>query len=178
MSGVLEAIRGEYPNGTLTTATTWNGAAFVAGLVNLKRPYRVVEVGANVGVTSAFLANAIRDNGTGLLLAYELDLANCLEARNRLAALWPEGSWEVVEGDFFEMVTPDPVDFAFIDIDPKEDYTKAYEALTFAPGAVIVAHDIDLYPAEIIPFAERLKADGWNTLTLPWERGFLVAVKS
>jgi len=178
MNPILEAIKYEFPNGTLTTATTWNGAAFVAGLVNLQRPYRTIEVGANVGVTSSHILNAIRENGTGLFLAFELEPRHCAEVKARLHALWPEGPWQVVEGDFFKTITPDPVDFAFIDIDPKEDYTKAYEALTFAPGAVIVAHDIDLYPAEIIPFAERLKADGWNTLTLPWERGFLVAVKS
>ena len=174
---VFEAIRGEFTPGRLTTETTWNGAAFVGGLVNLVRPFRAVEVGAHTGTTSAFIANALKMNGTGAFLAYEVNPARCKDLRETLAAVWPDGSWDVIEGDFFETVTPDPIDFAFLDIDPKSDYLRAYESLRFAPAAVLVAHDADLAAADVHPLRLRLADDGWEQVTLPHERGFLVAVK-
>jgi predicted O-methyltransferase YrrM len=175
---VFEAIRSEFSPGRMTVETTWNGAAFVAGVVNLVRPGRAVEVGAHTGTTSAYIAKALQENGKGCFVAYELDAQRCADNRRFLNLVWPGGAWVVIHGNFFDTVQPDPVDFAFIDIDPKSDYTKAYQSLTFAPGAVLVAHDADLNPVEVGDLELRLIGDGWRTFTLKHERGFLVAVKS
>jgi predicted O-methyltransferase YrrM len=177
MSSVIETIRRNNGPGTLQTATTWNGAAFVAGMVNLVRPLVAIEVGAHTGSTSAFIIEAIKMNDCGRFIAYEMDIVHAAETKRKLEDLWPGGAWEVKDGDFFKENARGPVNFAFIDIDPKVRYGDAYEDIEFAPGAVIVAHDITLYPDEINPFRARLINEGWSTIVLPWERGFLVAVK-
>jgi predicted O-methyltransferase YrrM len=177
---VFAGIRAAAPAGCMITDTTWNGAAFVGGLVNLYSPFRVIEVGACRGFTSAYIARSIRDNGVGHFTAFELDVARAYETSQRLEAVWPGGSWAVANGDFFAEVTDDPIDFAFIDIDPKSLYLPVYERLKplMVPGSVIVAHDLDYEPPPINGLRAALVADGWGCLGLHKERGFLVAVKS
>jgi predicted O-methyltransferase YrrM len=175
---VFDLIRAQFVPGRLTTETTWNGAAFVAGLVNLCRPFRAVEVGAHNGTTSAYIVRALKENGDGNFVAYELDACRCVEIAVKLGEVWSGGPWAIVSGDFFDLVSPDPVDFAFIDIDPKSDYVRVYESLSFADGAVLVAHDATLSADDVHALRLRLASDGWEQFTLPHERGFLVAVKS
>ncbi len=177
MNAVFEAIRRDFVPGRMTIETSWNGAAFVGGLVNLCRPFRVIEVGAHDGTTSAHIARALHENMTGTFVAYEIEPCHCDQIRMKLSVVWPEGAWDVVEGDFFKTVRPDPVDFAFIDIDPKYEYIKAYQSINFADKATLVAHDATLNPVETAVLRDQMVEDGWKTITLPQERGFLVAVK-
>lgn len=179
MSGVFEEIRNSFPPGAMYRETPWNGAAFVYGLVALYRPLRVIEVGCCVGSTTAYIAKALIENGQGEVIAYENHQGYVEEATRRLTELWPGGRWSVVAGDFYETCTPDPVDFAFIDIDPKEDYVKAYERITWTDKAALVAHDatLDGAAAVVHSFRMRLAADGWIVSQFDPERGFLVGVR-
>jgi len=176
---VFAGIRAAAPAGCMVVDTTWNGAAFVGGLVNLFHPFRAIEVGACRGFTSAYIVKAIQENGVGTFTAFELDVVRAFETTRNLEAVWPSGSWTVANGDFFAEIKDDPIDFAFIDIDPKELYLPVYEKLKplmFA-GSVIVAHDLDYDPPPINALRSVLVADGWECIGLHKERGFLVAVK-
>lgn len=177
---VFEAIKLAAPAGCMIVETTWNGASFVSGVVNLFSPFRVVEIGSCSGFTSAYIAKALNANGRGEFVAYELEAVRADETRARLEKVWPGGAWEVVTGDFFANVKSDPIDLAFIDIDPKDSYIPAYEKIKdlMPDGAVIVAHDLDYDRRAVGALGDRLEADGWKTLGLHKERGFLVAVKS
>jgi predicted O-methyltransferase YrrM len=160
--------------------TTWNGAAFVGGLVNLFRPTRAIEIGSCNGFTSAYIGNAMSENGVGSFIAFELDVIRAFETTSKLKAVWPEGSWSVVNGDFFSEVKEDPIDFAFLDIDPKSLYIPAFEKIKhlMGSGSVLVAHDLDYDPLAVNELREVMAADGWLCLGLHKERGFLVAVKA
>lgn len=174
---IFERLRGEYPPGCMVAATPANGAAFVGGVLSLFAPARAIEVGSNSGVTSAHMADAMRKLGRGSLVCYELSEFHCAASRELLAQVWPGGAWEVVQGDFFSTVRADPVDFAFIDIDPKDTYIAAYKAIVFSDRAVCILHDLDYDPPNINRARAVLIDDGWSVIDLHAERGFVLAVK-
>lgn len=177
MNAVLAEVRDQFPAGGAYRETPWNGGAFLYGLVCLYRPQRVIEVGCSVGATSAFICEALKELGGGSFVGFEKDVDRAGEAIKRLDSIWRGGDWVIATWDFFETIEKDPVDFAFLDLDPKEDYIRAYERIPFADKAVLVAHDLLFAPKPVIALYDRLRADGWKCKTFEPERGFIVAVK-
>lgn len=175
---LFSALRDSCPRRHMYPETSWVGSAFVHGLICLYQPNRVAEVGCHSGCTSIYIAQALYDIGAGSFIGYELKENLATMALDRLSVVWPGGSWKINIGDFFETCEPDPVDFAFIDIDPKSSYIPVYERLTLASNCVIVAHDLTYAPSEVGALADRLAADGFAVHLYQPERGFVVAVRS
>ena len=178
-AAIFEKIREELPHNCQVEETSWNGGALIYGLVAVKRPKLAIEIGAQRGTTTAYMAKALSELMYGELVAYELVPSRCAESIARLDEVWPNGPWSVKEGDFFKMYDGRAVDFCFLDIDPKESYIPAYELVRFQPGALLVAHDMThpFHLPNLEKLHERLVSDGWDTFTIDQERGFLLATK-
>ncbi len=175
--------RGNLPAGCMCKATSWNGAAFVGGLVALKNPKHTIEIGCAGGTTSIYMARALCDLGLGgKLVCYDTDTAACQETMRRLEEVWPLGDWRVICGSFFDdpVYSGDPVDFAFLDIDPKGEYVNAFNRVKFNDKAICVSHDLTLQNEgrHVEAVGEIMRAQGWQVMGLPWERGFLVGMKA
>jgi predicted O-methyltransferase YrrM len=118
-------------------------------LVRRLQPSKSLELGTNLGISTAYLATGMKLNGSGRLISVEGSPALAKCATENLRALGLEKA-EVVIGLFDEVLptvleTLEQVDFAFIDGHHDEDATLRYFDLVkqkSARGAVLVFDDI------------------------------------
>ena len=200
-SKVQEAQTDEYWR---TRAGPWNGMeardhAFLADkLVALDRDKaefcylvcraigarRIVEVGTSFGVSTLYLAAAVRDNGGGTVIGAENEPAKVKGARANYEATGLSAFIELHEGDLIEVLkrVEGPIDFVLFDVwghvvRPVLDLLSPH----LRPGAVICADNTAGARAReaYAPFFEAVddSAYGLRTMTLPFEGGFEMTVK-
>ena len=144
---------------------------------------RVVEAGTSHGVSTLYLAAAVRDNGhdDGVVIATEYEPAKAAIARANFdeAGLAP---WiELREGDLRETLVDcgGPVDFLLVDI-----WHVALDALELVapalrPGAVVVTDNTTASAQGYEPYFEFLNdpANKLRTMTLPFTGGLEFTVR-
>ncbi|HLK26493.1 MAG TPA: class I SAM-dependent methyltransferase [Caulobacteraceae bacterium] len=144
---------------------------------------RVVEVGASYGVSTLWLAKAVKDNGGGVVIATEYEPEKAKTARANFAEAGLADLIELREGDARETLTSleGPIDFVLMDI--WGDIPRPAIEL-IAPhlriGAVVCADntggDRSEEYARYFAFVNDPN-NGLRTLTLPFKGGFEFTVK-
>jgi predicted O-methyltransferase YrrM len=78
---------------------------------------RIVEFGTSMGVSTIYLATALRDNGGGHLISTELQPGKVAKARANLKAAGLDGLVDIREGDALETLgrLQDDVDLLLVD---------------------------------------------------------------
>jgi predicted O-methyltransferase YrrM len=157
-------------------------AEYCYALCRALRATRIVEAGTSFGVSTLYLAAAIRDNGGGTVIATEYEPEKAKMARRNFEAAGLAEYIDLREGDLAETlrVIDGPIDFMLLDI-----WTEAVMpavrnvAPHLRPGSVIVADNTaqsrrgyEAYFAYIADPANRLR-----TLTLPFEGGLEMTVR-
>jgi len=157
-------------------------AEFCYALCRALGAKRIVECGTSFGVSTLYLAAAIRDNGGGQVIATEWEAAKARVARRNFAAAGLSQFIDLREGDLADTlkVIDGPVDFVLLDI-----WAEAVmpAILNIAPhlrqAAVIIADNTESarrgYEAYFTFVADpknRLK-----TLTLPFPGGLEMTVR-
>ncbi len=143
---------------------------------------RVVECGTSYGVSTIYLAAAIRDNGgEGKVIGTEYEPEKAAAARANWAEAGLSEYIDLREGDLRETIADcgGPVDFVLFDI-----WTAmARPALDLlipqlSKGAVMVADNVIEAAAGYTDYLERIKAEnsGFRTTTLPFKGGFEFSV--
>jgi predicted O-methyltransferase YrrM len=124
---------------------------------------RVVEFGSSFGISTLYLAAAVRDNGGGVVIGSELE-ANKQEAT--VAHLKQAGLSEYADvrlGDAMETLreVPEPVDMVFLD-GWKDLYLPVLELLKprLRVGAVVLADNIHTFRKSLRPYVERMQSPG------------------
>jgi predicted O-methyltransferase YrrM len=151
------------------------------------RARRVVEIGTSHGVSTLYLAAAVRDNvhadgGRGVVIGteYEPDKARAARANWKEARL--EEWIELREGDLRETLRgiAGPVDFVLMDI-WAEMARPALERLLPAlrPGAIVVADNTAQFRESYGDYFALVNdpKSGLRTITLPYEGGLELTVK-
>jgi predicted O-methyltransferase YrrM len=146
------------------------------------RAKRVVEVGTSYGVSTLYLAAAVRDNGGGVVIATEREPAKAAAARAHFAEAGLAELVELREGDLRRTLAriEGPVDFVLIDV-WTEVVRPAIELLAphLRRGAVVVCDNTrqfrDGYRDYLDFVAE--PSHGLRTATLPFEGGLEFTVK-
>lgn len=143
---------------------------------------RVVEAGTSFGVSTLYLAAAVRENG-GIVIGTEYEPAKAAAARAHFEEAGLAGFIDLREGDLRETLRDvgGPVDFMLIDIwTPMARPALELVAPHLRPGAIVAADNTtqfrDAY-ADYFAFVED-PANGFRTLTLPFEGGFELSVRS
>jgi predicted O-methyltransferase YrrM len=142
---------------------------------------RVVEVGGSHGVSTLYLAAAVRDNGGGGVITTEWEAEKAKAARANYAEADLEAFIELREGDLRETlkVLHGPIDFVLVDI-WTEMSRPAIELIAphLRVGAVICA-DNTAFREPYRRYFEFVNdpANGLRTMTLPFEGGFEMTVK-
>lgn len=119
-------------------------------LVRNGRLKNIVEFGTSIGVSTLFLAAALRDNGGGSLITSEFEPSKIAKAKENLQVGGLLDLVEIREGDALQTLSsnlPDPIDLLLL------DGSKALylEILTLTekylkPGALILADDAESSP--------------------------------
>jgi len=158
-------------------------AEFCALLCRALRAKRVVEVGTSYGVSTLYLADAVRANGGGVVIATEYEPEKAAAARANFAEAGVSDLIDLREGDLRETlkVIEGPVDFVLMDI-WTEMARPAIELIGphLRPGAIVVADNTgERFRHSYRHFFEYVNdpANGLSTMTLPFQGGLELVVK-
>jgi len=147
------------------------------------RARRVVEVGTSFGVSTLYLAAAVRANGGGRVIGTEHEPAKAAAARAIFAEAGLAELIDLREGDLRETlkVIEGPVDFVLMDI-WTEMARPAIELIAphLRPGAVVVADNTERVRHAYGAFFAFVNdpANGLRTMTLPFDGGLEMVVKA
>jgi predicted O-methyltransferase YrrM len=146
------------------------------------RARRVVEVGTSFGVSTLYLADAVRANGGGVVIGTEHEPAKAAAARANFAEAGLSDLIDLREGDLRETLKAieGPVDFVLVDI-WVEMARPALELICphLRPGAVVVADNTTQVRHAYGRFFEFVNdpANRLTGMTLPFEGGLEFIVK-
>lgn len=94
-----------------------NYGHFLYSIARTRRATRIVEFGTSMGLSTIYLATALRDNGGGKLIGSELEPTKVARARVHIAAAGLSDFVEIREGDALETLSDvgDNVDVLLVD---------------------------------------------------------------
>jgi predicted O-methyltransferase YrrM len=132
---------------------------------------RVVEFGTSFGISTIYLAAAVRDNGGGVVIGTELQPTKLERARAHLAEAGLGEFAEIRAGDARETLK-DPggtVDLVLLD-GAKQLYLEILELLTphLRTGSVVLADNILMFRKALRPYVEHVQEprNGFRSVTL------------
>jgi len=139
-------------------------------LVRAVRPATVVEFGTSFGISTLHLAAAIRDNGTGQVITTELSAAKVKAAQETFAATGLDDVITVLQGDARETLAGLGASPGLVLLDGWKDLCLPVLRLlepSLAPGALVIADDIDLKALQPYLDYVRAPASGYLNVTFP-----------
>lgn len=141
---------------------------------------RVVEIGTSFGVSTLYLADAVRANGGGVVIGTEYEAAKAAAARANFAAAGLGDLIDLREGDLREtlQVIEGPVDFVLMDI-WTEMARPALELVAphLRPGAIVVADNTGQFRHAYRYFFEFVEDPKNGLKSLPYAGGLELVVK-
>jgi len=141
----------------------------------------VVEFGTSFGISTLYLAAAVRDNGGGRVIGSEIEPSKHARAEAHLKEAGLDAWAEVRPGDAMETLrtVPEPVDLVLLD-GWKDLYLPLLGLLTprLRPGAVVLADNIYTFRKSLRPYVEHVQsgAHGFQSATLSISDGFEYSV--
>jgi len=158
-------------------------AQFCYGLCRALKAIRVVEAGTSFGVSTLYLAAAVRDNGGGTVIATEYEPGKASVARGHFAQARLSDCVDLREGDLRQTLKTieGDVDFLLMDIwTPLARPAIELVGPHLRKGAVAITDNTDTYRAAYGDFFAYLAdpANGFSTMTLPFDGGLEMSVKT
>jgi predicted O-methyltransferase YrrM len=158
-------------------------AEFCYALCRAMKAKRIIEAGTSFGVSTLYLAAAVRDNGGGTVIATEYEADKVRAARRHWADVGLSKFIELREGDLRETLTQleGPIDFLLLDIwTPMARPAITLVAPHMRPGAVVIADNTLTFREGYRDYLDFLAdpINGFSTNTLPFEGGLEMSVKT
>lgn len=146
-------------------------------------PGTFVEFGTSFGISTIYLAAAVRDRGAGRVITTELHAGKAARAREYLSEA---GLLDLVDlrlGDALETLKDLPHDLALVFLDGwKNLYLPCLKLLEpkLSPGALVVADDIDLFPDALKPYLDYVRdpANGYVSVKVPVGDGMELSART
>ncbi len=141
----------------------------------------VVEFGTSFGISTLYLAAAVRDNGGGRVIGTEIEASKHARALAHIAEAGLGDLVEVRLGDALETLreVPAPVDLVLID-GWKDLYLPVLKLLTpsLRQGAVVLADNIFTFKRDLRAYVEYVQSGehGFESTTLEISDGFEYSV--
>jgi predicted O-methyltransferase YrrM len=160
-------------------------AEFCYQLCRANNARRIVEIGTSYGVSTLYLAAAIRDNvdasgGSGVVIGTEYEANKAAAARAHFERAGLSRFIDLREGDLRQTLRQidGPVDFMLVDI----WITMARPALELVtphlrPGAIVISDNTAQYRGEYADCFAFFDAHGFRTMTLPFAGGLELSVR-
>ena len=143
---------------------------------------RIVEFGTSFGVSTIWLAAAVRENGGGRVIGTELVPSKAARAREHLKEAGLDDLVEIREGDAVESLAgiEGPVDMMLNDGFPPKalDVLRVVEP-ALREGAVVVADNVGAFPADHADYLEWLRdpRNGWVSTRVDLNEGTELSVR-
>jgi predicted O-methyltransferase YrrM len=162
-------------------------AEFCYLLCRANHAQRIVEAGTSYGVSTLYLAAAVRDNaavagGKGVVIGTEYEPDKARAARAHFAQAGLSDYIDLREGDLRETLKQidEPVDFMLVDIwVPMARPALELIAPRLKPGAIVICDNTEQHRsayADYFAFIED-SANGFRTMTLPFSGGLELSVR-
>lgn len=162
-------------------------AEFCYQLCRASNARKIVEIGTSYGVSTLYLAAAVRDNigatgGDGMVIGTEYEPDKARAAREHFEQAGLSRFIELREGDLRETLKQidGPIDFVLMDI----WIAMARPALELVaphlrPGAIIVCDNTGRYRSAYDDYFAFIEdpANGFRTMTLPFDGGLELSVR-
>jgi predicted O-methyltransferase YrrM len=132
---------------------------------------RIVEFGTSFGVSTIYLAAAVRDNGGGVVIGSEIEPQKIATARANIDEAGLAAHVHIREGDAQQTLRDagGPVDMVLMD-GAKELYLPVINVLTpqLRPAAVVLADNIYAFRAALKPYVLHMRdpSNGFQSVTL------------
>ena len=157
-------------------------AEFCYQVCRALRATRVVEAGTSFGVSTLFLAAAVRDNGVGVVVGTENESEKAKAARANFAEAGLSDFIHLREGDLRETLVDvgGPVDFVLIDIwTPMARPALELVAPFLRDGAVVICDNTTQFPEAYRHYFEFVNdpVNRLRTMTLPFAGGLEFTVR-
>lgn len=171
----------ECPNPRLWSMLDGNTAEvecleFLYGLVRLLKPELVLETGTWHGGMAIAIASALRQNGLGRLITFEIDQESCAVASRRLEAAGVKALVELRNESSLEAEVDGPIGLLILDSELSirgEEFRRFRNSLK--PGAIVVFHDTSTTHRVVREQIEALVAEGsLSAILIPSPRGLAV----
>jgi predicted O-methyltransferase YrrM len=156
------------------------GGQLLYNLIRAARPATVVEFGTSFGISTLYLAAAVRDNGAGRVIGTELSASKVAAARRTFAETGLDDLITVVEGDARATVTGIGGSVDFVLLDGWKDLCLPVLRLLeprLAPGTLVVADDVD--QDDLQPYLDYVRDphNGYQSVTFPVEDGMEISCR-
>jgi predicted O-methyltransferase YrrM len=161
-------------------------AQFCYRLCRALRARRIVEAGTSFGVSTLYLAAAVRENiqedgGSGAVIGTEHEPAKAAAARRHFEEAGVADLIDLREGDLRGTLRDleGPIDFMLIDIWTAVALPALRQvAPHLRPGAVVVCDNTTLYREAYRDYFNYVtESNGFSTMTLPFDGGLEFTVK-
>jgi predicted O-methyltransferase YrrM len=163
-------------------------AEFCYQLCRANNARRIVEIGTSYGVSTLYLAAAVRDNvrasgGDGIVIGTEYEPDKAKAARRHFEEAGLARLIDLREGDLrqtLKRIDGGPVDFVLVDI----WIAMARSALELVaphlrPGAIVICDNTEQYRSDYADYFAFINdpANGFRTMTLPFGGGLELSVR-
>jgi predicted O-methyltransferase YrrM len=142
---------------------------------------RIVEFGTSFGISTLYLAAAVRDNGGGLVVGSELQESKHARALGHVRQAGLEPFVDIRLGDALRTLAGIEPGIDMVLLDGWKDlYVPIIELLTpkLRPGAVVLADNIFTFKRTLKPFVDRMRSGhGFISMTTPLGDGLEFSVK-
>ena len=152
---------------------------FLRTLVTTIKPNLVVETGTFLGVSTLWIAEALRLNGFGRIVSCEYDPTVFAAAREKIAASPVRDLIDLRNESSLEMQVDGAIDLFFSDSDlPIREQEVRRFLPQISPYGVILMHDASSHLKQVREAALQLEREGLiSAVLLPTPRGLVVAQK-
>jgi predicted O-methyltransferase YrrM len=163
-------------------------AEFCYQLCRANNARRIVEIGTSYGVSTLYLAAAVRDNvrasgGDGIVIGTEYEPDKAKAARRHFEEAGLARLIDLREGDLrqtLKRIDGGPVDFVLVDI----WIAMARSAIELVaphlrPGAIVICDNTEQYRSDYADYFAFINdpANGFRTMTLPFGGGLELSVR-
>jgi predicted O-methyltransferase YrrM len=152
---------------------------FLRALVTTIKPNLVVETGTFLGVSTLWIAEALRMNGFGRIVSCEYDPQVFAAAKEKIDASEFRDLIDLRNESSLEMKVDGTIDLFFSDSDMpiREQEVRRYLP-QISPFGLILMHDASSHLKQVRDAALKLEGDGLiSVVLLPTPRGLVVAQK-
>ncbi len=152
---------------------------FLRTLVTTTKPNLVVETGTFMGVSTLWIAEALRLNGFGRIVSCEYDEKVFADAKAKIDASELRELIDLRNESSLEMEVDGTIDLFFSDSDMpiREQEVRRYLP-QISPFGIILMHDASSHLKQVREAALKLESEGLiSVVLLPTPRGLVVAQK-